>query len=132
MVAAVADIRNLEPHIRRELALNAKVERLAISQFEGSRIDGDRWEYTRRGIAARVHLIDNTRIVARSAWAIPIEVVCLIRSQLRSKTARDTLVERHAHRIVNKPKRGANHGLGLQLVSKTKRGSKLPRVLVLL
>src|ERR1700676_3701609 len=126
MVAAVADIRNLEPHVRRELVLDAKVKRLAISQFEGSRIDSDGWEYTRRGIAARVYFIDNTRIIARSAWTIPIEVVCLIRSQLRSKTARNTLEERHAHGIVDEAEGSANYGLRLQLVGETERGSKLP------
>src|ERR1700676_966861 len=126
MVAAVADIRNLEPRIRSELALNAEVERLAISQFEGPRIDGDRWEHTRRGIAARIYFIDNTRVIARPAWTIPIEVVCLIRSQLRSKTARNTLEERHAHRIVDEAEGSANYGLRLQLVGETERGSKLP------
>jgi hypothetical protein len=130
MVAAVADIRNLQPRVRCELALDAEVERLAISQLEGSGIDSNLWEYSRRGIAARGYLVDDTGVIGRAVGIIPIEATCSVRSQLWSETIWDTLEKRDAHGVVDDPEGSVNHGLRLQLISQPDRGSELPRVLV--
>src|ERR1035438_4666699 len=131
MVAAVADIRNLQSRVRGEFLLNAKVERLTVAQVEGSRVDANRKRQHSRGIGVRVHVGKDTRIIARAAWTIPTEAVRVIGSQLRSKTIRNPSEERHPNGIVDQAKRFAEHSLGAELIRKTQRGAEILRVFVL-
>src|ERR1700721_2231793 len=121
MVTAVADIKNFEAHVRRELALDAKVERLTISQLQGSRINRNLREYARRRIGARVYLGDDTGVIGCAVRISPIEATRRVRSQLWSKTIWNALEKRHSHGIVDQPESGGNTGFGSQQIDKTHR-----------
>src|ERR1700680_3527977 len=122
MVAAVADIRNLQSAVGGELLLNAKVERLTVAQFEGSRVDANRKRQHGGRIGVRVHFGNDTRIIARAARTIPTEAVRVIGSQLRSKTVRNPSEERYPNRVVDQAKRSADDRLGTELIRKNERG----------